>query len=69
LEDFVSAASLARQYALRGADALHLANALELNQRFKIAGDDLALWSSDRELLEAALEAGLRVENLLLPAM
>jgi uncharacterized protein len=66
-EGFISAVSLARQYALRGADALHLANAMQMNERFRMAGDDLALWSSDRELVEAALKAGLRVENPLLP--
>jgi predicted nucleic acid-binding protein len=60
---FALATDLARKYGLRGADALHLATALDMNERFKLAGDEMVLWSADHELLEAADKTGIRVEN------
>ena len=49
------AGELASEYALRGYDAVHLATAL------KLAEQDVALVSWDRDLTQAAAEAGLAV--------
>ncbi len=49
------AGQLARQHALRGADAVHLASALAIGDRDLV----IAVW--DRRLHEGALAAGLRV--------
>ncbi|MGH3120992.1 MAG: type II toxin-antitoxin system VapC family toxin [Streptosporangiaceae bacterium] len=49
------AGQLARSYALRGADAVHLASA------FAIGDDDLVMAAWDRRLHQGARSAGLRV--------
>jgi predicted nucleic acid-binding protein len=49
------AGALASEFALRGYDAVHLATALSL------AEHDVALVSWDRDLCDAAIEAGLTV--------
>jgi hypothetical protein len=55
------AKDLARNMALRGADAVHLASALVLQRRFADAEDRLVFVASDRELKEAAQASGLAV--------
>jgi predicted nucleic acid-binding protein len=55
------AKDLARDMALRGADAVHLASALVLRRRFADAEDRLIFAASDRELKEAAQSSGLAV--------
>ena len=55
------AKDLARDMALRGADAVHLASALVLRRRFADAEDRLIFVASDRELKEAAQSSGLAV--------
>src|SRR6266511_103034 len=55
------AKDLARNMALRGADAVHLASALVLRRRFADAEDRLIFVASDRELKEAAQSSGLAV--------
>jgi predicted nucleic acid-binding protein len=55
------AKDLARNMALRGADAVHLASALVLRRRFADAEDRLVFVASDRELKEAAHSSGLAV--------
>lgn len=50
-----TAGALASEHALRGYDAVHLATALSL------AEQDVALVSWDRDLCDAAVEAGLTV--------
>jgi uncharacterized protein len=62
-QDFILAVDLVRKHGLRGADALHLAIAQELSQRFRTAGDDLVFWTADEELVEAGRSTGLLVEN------
>ena len=54
---------MARRLALRGADAIHLASALILQERFVDEDDRLVLVTSDRELKEAGETAGLIVMN------
>jgi len=66
-DDFVAAVDLARKHRLRGADALHLAIARKLSERFKMGGDDLVFWTADEELVEAGQKTGLLVENPLDP--
>ena len=61
--DFVSAVDLARKYALRGADAIHLAVVRRLTQEFGTAGDRLVFQTADDELIVAARKAGLTVDN------
>ncbi len=61
--EFNSAVDLAREHGLRGADAVHLAIALELTERFRATGDDLVFWTADDELVEAGRKTGLLVEN------
>ena len=51
------AGQLAEQHALRGFDAIHLASALHLAERF----DELGFLAFDRRLTSAASEAGLAV--------
>ena len=53
------AKDLAKNMALRGADAVHLASALVLQRRFADAEDRLVFVASDRELKEAAQSSGL----------
>lgn len=53
------AKGLARELALRGADAVHLASALLLQRRFAEGDDQLILVTSDQELKEAAQSSGL----------
>jgi predicted nucleic acid-binding protein len=57
------ARDIARQRALRGADAVHLASALLLQSRFAEEDDRLVLVASDRELKEAAQASGLDVTD------
>lgn len=57
------AVTVAREYRLRGADAVHLAKALNLKDSLKGSSDSVRLVASDRELLEAALRAGLDVDD------
>jgi hypothetical protein len=52
---------LARNMALRGTDAVHLASALVLQRRFADAEDRLVFVASDRELKEAAQSSGLAI--------
>ena len=54
---------MARMPALRGADAIYLASALILQERFVDEDDRLVLVTSDRELKEAGETAGLIVMN------
>ena len=60
------ALSLAARHRLRGADAVHLATALEVQASLSAAGESVIFVASDRELLSAAEAAGLAIEN---PAM
>jgi len=53
------AKDVAREQALRGADAVHLASALMLQSRFADDDDRLVFVTSDRELREAAQISGL----------
>ena len=55
------AKDLARNMALRGADAVPLASALVLQRRFADAEDHLVFVASDRELKDAAQSSGLAV--------
>jgi len=55
------ARDLARNMALRGADAVHLAAALVLQRRFAEVEDRLIFVAADRELKEAAQASGLAV--------
>lgn len=55
------AKEVARQQALRGADAIHLASALLLQSRFVEEEDRLVFVASDRELKDAARSAGFAV--------
>jgi uncharacterized protein len=55
------AKDLARNMALCGGDAVHLASALVLRKRFADAEDRLIFVASDRELKEAAESSGLAV--------
>lgn len=57
------AVELARQYRLRAADAVHLATALSLQNALRETHETVVLVASDRELLEAARAAGLKVED------
>jgi predicted nucleic acid-binding protein len=57
-----TAAELARRYKLRGTDAVHLAAALTLHKALAEV-DEVVLVASDRELLAAAQDAGLRVRD------
>lgn len=57
------AADLARHHKLRGADAVHLATALDLWRVLTDINEPLVLVTSDEELLEAARAVGLLVEN------
>lgn len=55
------AKELARDLALRGADAVHLASALLLQRRFVDEDERLILVTSDHELKKAAQSSGLVV--------
>ena len=55
------AIDLAKSYALRGADAIHLASALHLYGLFSFTEHQLIFVTSDIELKEAAQAAGLNV--------
>ena len=61
VEAVAQAREVARQQALRGADAIHLACALVLRSRFVEAEDQLVFVVSDRQLKEAVRSAGLSV--------
>ena len=52
---------LAKELALRGADAVHLASALLLQDRFAEEDDQLILVTSDHELRDAAQGSGITV--------
>lgn len=58
-----AAMRLARRYGLRGYDAIQLACGLVVAQLAATRGDSFSLWSSDAELLSAALAEGLAVRN------
>jgi predicted nucleic acid-binding protein len=63
-DDIIAQAShFARQFALRGADAIHLASALSVAQSLTGSDDRVVLVSCDRELLGAAEASGLEVFN------
>jgi predicted nucleic acid-binding protein len=53
--------ALARDFALRGADSVHLAPALTLMENLSLEPGDFTFVTSDRELKAAALDAGLAV--------
>ena len=55
------ATGLAREKALRGADAVHLAAALMLRRRLNPESDEVVLVASDRELKSAAASVSLLV--------
>lgn len=55
------AKQLARELALRGADAVHLSSALLLQKRLTEENDQMILVTSDHELKEAAQSSGLAV--------
>ena len=55
------AREVALAYGLRGADTVHLASALWLSMNLPDGVDTLTMITSDRELAEAATEAGLDV--------
>jgi predicted nucleic acid-binding protein len=57
------AAQLARRHRLRGADAVHLAAALQLRDALAETGEELLLVASDQELLAAATAVGIRTED------
>ena len=57
------AVRLARGYKLRGADAVHLATALGVNDALVGTGNSLVLVASDEDLLAVAQQTGLTVEN------
>ena len=61
IETMDLAKDLAKNMALRGADAVHLASALVLQRRFANAEDRLVFVASDRELKDAAQSSGLAV--------
>ena len=63
IEAVTQAREVARQRALRGADAIHLASALVLRSRFVEAEDQLVFVVSDHQLKEAAQSAGLSVTD------
>lgn len=52
---------VARTYALRGADCVHLASALILKEQLAVEASEFALVTSDQELKAAALKLGLHV--------
>jgi predicted nucleic acid-binding protein len=52
---------LSRRYGLRGGDTLHLAAARWIVNQPTFADDPIGLVTSDRELAEAAVQAGLAV--------
>jgi len=52
---------LSRRYGLRGADTLHLAAALWIVNQPALRADLIGLVTSDRELAEVAVKAGLAV--------
>jgi len=54
------AAVVARQYSLRASDALHLASVLRAKQASAV---EIVFVASDKELVQAAEEAGLPVLN------
>jgi uncharacterized protein len=63
VEAVSQAREVARQRALRGADAIHLASALLLQSRFVEEEDRLVFVASDRQLKDAARSAGFTVAD------
>lgn len=62
--DIVSRAiRVARDYSLRGADTIHLASAMALQERCIEAGNALVLITSDMELWQGAQQGGISVLN------
>lgn len=57
------AALLARQYPLRGYDAVHLAAAIALDAQFQAVGERVVLVSADQGQLRAAVSEGMVVED------
>ena len=55
------AADVARRYALRGADAVHLASALRVRERLQSAHDAVLIVTADQELKAAARALGITV--------
>jgi predicted nucleic acid-binding protein len=56
------AVNLARQFSLRGADAVHLATALIVREKL-VDGETLSFVCSDTELLDAASRNSLEILN------
>ncbi|MBT4498400.1 MAG: type II toxin-antitoxin system VapC family toxin [Gemmatimonadetes bacterium] len=63
LEAVDIAKEVARDHALRGADAIHLGSALMLRGRFQEEEDQLLFVTSDQELKGAAQSVGLSVSD------
>jgi len=63
VEAVKQAREVARQRALRGADAIHLASALLLQSRFVEEDDRLVFVASDHQLRDAARSAGFTVAD------
>jgi len=55
------AANVARDYRLRGADAVHLATAMEIREDLASSGERVVFVASDKELLAAAGANGFKV--------
>lgn len=62
-ETFERAVILTGRYRLRGADAIHLAATWQVRNTVATSHRDLVLLTSDRELLSAAGDLGIAVEN------
>ena len=57
------AVAVARDYRLRGADAVHLATAMEIREDVAVTGERVVFVASDIELLAAAETVGFAVLN------
>ena len=57
------AVHVARRYHLRGADAVHLATAMDVREDLALSGERVMFVASDKELLAAADAAGFAVLN------
>lgn len=55
------AAELAERFSLRAADAVHLASAVKLGERWPAPTEDFAFVASDRALKAAAVQMGMTV--------
>lgn len=63
VETMAITADVIRQFALRGADAIHLASALLLRQRLGDESGDVVFVAADEELISAARASGFSVLN------